>query len=108
MSEAKTPKAGKDTIYIDAEDEITSIIDKVESAKEKIVALVLPKRSSTLQSIVNMRLLKRSAESAGKSVVLITSESALMPLAGAAGTRGGESRLQSAHWGASLSRRDQG
>jgi hypothetical protein len=32
-----------------------------------------------------MRLLKRSATSAGKSVVLITSEHALMPLAGAAG-----------------------
>jgi hypothetical protein len=38
-----------------------------------------------LQSIVNMRLLKRSASTAGKSVVLITSEHALMPLAGAAG-----------------------
>lgn len=78
-------KPGKDTIYIDAEDEITAIIDKVEGAKQKVVALVLPKRAATLQSIVNMRLLKRSATSAGKNVVLITSEHALLPLAGAAG-----------------------
>jgi hypothetical protein len=79
------PKPGKDVIYIDVDDEITAIIDKVDTAKQKIVALVLPKRAATLQSIVNMRLLKRSAAAAGKSVVLITSENALIPLAGAAG-----------------------
>jgi hypothetical protein len=78
-------KPGKDTIYIDVDDEITAIIDKVESAKQKIVALVLPKRTTSLQSIVNMRLLKRSSATAGKNVVLITSEHALLPLAGAAG-----------------------
>lgn len=79
------PKPSKQTIYIDLDDEITSIIDKIENAKEKVVALVLPKRFTALQSVVNMRLLKRSSESAGKSVVLITSDSALLPLAGAVG-----------------------
>ncbi len=79
------PKPGKETVYVDVDDEITSIIDKVDGAKEKIVALVLPKRATVLQSIVNMRLLKRNAEKAGKSVVLITNEEALLPLAGAAG-----------------------
>jgi hypothetical protein len=80
-----TAKPSKDVIYLDLDDEITSIIDKVENSKSKIVALVLPKRATTLQSIVNMRLLKRSAEKAGKNVVLITGEAALLPLAGAAG-----------------------
>jgi hypothetical protein len=79
------PKPGKDTIYVDVDDEITAIIDKVESSSQKIVALVLPKRAAMLQSIVNMRLLKRSTTDAGKNVVLITSEAALLPLAGAAG-----------------------
>lgn len=89
MTKAKIPpkaaKPGKDVVYVDHDDEITSIIDKVEAAKNKVVAMVLPKRFTTLQSIVNMRLLKRSADNAGKSVVLITSEAALLPLAGAAG-----------------------
>jgi hypothetical protein len=83
--EPPTPKAGKETVYVDVEDEITTIIDKVEAAKAKIVALVLPKRAATLQSVVNMRLLKRSAERASKTIVLITSDGALLPLAGAAG-----------------------
>jgi len=77
--------AGKETIYVDIDDEITSIIDKVQGAKGKVVALVLPKRSPVLQSIVNMKLLKRTAETADKNLVLVTSESGLMPLAGAVG-----------------------
>ena len=80
MSEAQ-----KDTIYIDVDDEITGIIDKVNSSDHKIVALVLPKRATVLQSIVNMKLLKRNADKSKKKLVLITSEAGLLPLAGAVG-----------------------
>jgi hypothetical protein len=85
MSAKIPPKPSKDVIYVDVDDEITGIIDKIEDAEHKVVALVLPKRAASLQSIVNMKLLKRSAEQADKNVVLITSEQALLPLAGAAG-----------------------
>lgn len=71
----------KDVIYIDVDDEITTIIDKVSSSRSKILALVLPKRATTLQSIVNMKLLKRAADEGNKHLVLITSEAGLMPLA---------------------------
>ncbi|MES2971122.1 MAG: hypothetical protein V4702_02250 [Patescibacteria group bacterium] len=75
----------KDTIYIDPEDEITGIIEKVRSSESKIVALVLPKRATSLQSIVNLKLLKRTTSEAKKNLVLITSDAALMPIAGAVG-----------------------
>ncbi len=75
----------KDTIYIDIDDEITGIIDKLGSSSNKVVALVLPKRATVFQSIVNMKLLKRAADSSNKNLVLITSEAGLLPLAGAAG-----------------------
>ncbi|MEO5627475.1 MAG: hypothetical protein ABIQ89_01145 [Candidatus Saccharimonadales bacterium] len=78
-------EAQKDTIYIDVDDEITAIIDKVQTSDRKIVALVLPKRATVLQSIVNMKLLKKSAQKSKKNLVLITSEAGLMPLAGAVG-----------------------
>ncbi len=77
--------ANKDVIYIDVDDEITAIIDKVQASDQKIIALVLPKRATVLQSIVNMKLLKRAAGDAKKNLVLITSESSLMPLAGSVG-----------------------
>ena len=73
----------KDTIYIDIDDEITAIIDKLGQSEHKIVALVLPKRATVLQSIVNMKLLKRSADAKNKNIVLITSEASLLPIAGA-------------------------
>ncbi len=75
----------KDTIYIDIDDEITGIIDKVKGSDGKLVALVLPKRASVFQSIVNMKLLKRAADDSKKHLVLITTEAGLLPLAGAAG-----------------------
>lgn len=71
----------KDVIYIDVEDDITAIIGKVKDAKEKIVALVPPKRIGVLQSAVNLRLLARTADTASKRLVIITSNTALAGLA---------------------------
>ncbi len=75
--------SSKDTIYIDVDDEITAIIDKVKASSGKVIALVLPKRAAVLQSVVNMKLLKRTSDNEKKSLVLITSEAGLLPLAGA-------------------------
>jgi hypothetical protein len=74
----------KDVIYIDVEDDITAIIGKVKLAKEKIVALVPPKRTGVLQSAVNLRLLARAADNANKHLVLITGNHALGSLAASA------------------------
>ena len=74
----------KDVIYIDVEDDITTIVGKIKASKEKIIALVPPSRVGVLQSAVNMRLLHRAAELAGKRVVLISSNPSLAALASAA------------------------
>ncbi len=74
----------KDVIYIDVEDDITAIIGKVKDSKEKIVALVPPKRIGVLQSAVNLRLLQRAATQSDKRMVLISNNSALTALAAAA------------------------
>ena len=74
----------KDIIYVDVEDDITAIIGKVKNSKEKIVALVPPKRIGVLQSAVNLRLIERAATQAGKRLVVISSNAALASLAAAA------------------------
>jgi hypothetical protein len=71
----------KDVIYIDVEDDVTAIIGKIKNAKEKIVAVVPPKRSGALQSAVNLRLLNRMAKADKKQLVLITNNDALVALA---------------------------
>ena len=75
----------KETIYIEADDEITTVIEKMLSAKDAIVAVVLPKRSTVFQSLVNMKLLNKAAEEAKKKVVLISSEPVIASIAAVAG-----------------------
>lgn len=75
----------KDVIYIDVEDDITAIIGKIKAADHKVVAVVPPKRIGAIQSAVNLKLVHRAAEQAGKRLVLVTNNAALMALAGSAG-----------------------
>jgi hypothetical protein len=74
----------KDTLYIDVEDDITAIIEKVKSSSEKIIALVPPKRAGVLQSAVNLKLLQRAANAQDKHLVLITHDHSLASLAAGA------------------------
>lgn len=70
----------KDVIYIDVEDDLTSIIEKIKKSDASIAALVPPRRLGVLQSVVNLKLLKRAADEADKKAVLITSDQSLVNL----------------------------
>ena len=73
----------KDVIYIEPEDDITDIITKIEKSKEKIVALVPPKKAGVFRSIVNIKLIAKAGNTAGKSVVLVTIDPSITKLAAA-------------------------
>ncbi len=75
----------KDTIYIDVEEELASIIDRLISAKSKIVAVVPPNKNAVLKSIVNLKLIQKAADQGGKLLVVVTSDKALIRLCGAVG-----------------------
>lgn len=75
----------KATIYVDAEDDITAVVEHVKNANEPIVALVIPKRAEVFSSLVNMKLLKRAAAQAKKRTVLITDNASITKLAGSIG-----------------------
>jgi len=77
--------ASKETLYIEADEEITTIIDKVVSSKHKVVATVLPKHAAVFQSAVNMKLVKKAADDANKNLVLITSDPSVKLIAGVSG-----------------------
>ena len=74
----------KDVIYVEPEDDITDIILKIENSKEKIVALVPPKKAGVFRSVVNIKLIAKSGASSGKTVVLVTVDPSILRLAGAA------------------------
>lgn len=71
----------KDVIYIEPEDDITDILANIKGAKNKIVALVPPKKAGVLQSSINFKLIAKTARQYEKTVVLISSDESLLALA---------------------------
>lgn len=73
----------KDVVYIEPDDDITDVIARVKGAKSKIVALVPPKKAGVFRSIVNIKLITKSAQAAEKTVVLVTTDPSIIKLAAA-------------------------
>lgn len=72
---------GRSLIYIDPDDDVTSIVGKIKAADNAVVALVPPKRSNTLHSVVNLRLLNKAAKDNQKVMAIVTTDKALVNLA---------------------------
>jgi hypothetical protein len=72
-------------LYLEADEDITSAIDKLSRSSSKSVQIVVPKRSTMLQSIINLKLLKKAAENNGKELVLVTGDRIATELAGRVG-----------------------
>lgn len=62
------------TFYIDIDEEITSIVDRLRKIREEDVVIVVPKRALLIQSIVNLKLLKKEAEKLGKNITIVTQD----------------------------------
>lgn len=57
-------------LFIDKNEEVASIVGKIIASKDPEIVLVIPKEASLKGSISNFQLLKREAESAGKSLLI--------------------------------------
>lgn len=62
------------TFYIDIDEEITSIIDRIRHARAKEIIMVVPKRALLIQSIVNLRILKKEADEADLQLMMVTQD----------------------------------
>lgn len=61
-------------VYIEASDEITTVIERLRQQESSSVALVAPKGAALLQSIVNLKLIKKAAKDAEKEVILVSTD----------------------------------
>lgn len=68
-------------VYVEIDEEITSIFEKIEHLNYNDVYLVVPERAALFQSVVNLSILKKKVEAAGKSLSLITRDVIGMRLA---------------------------
>jgi hypothetical protein len=62
------------TYYIDIDEEITSIVERLRNSKSSEVVIVVPKRALLIQSIVNLRLLKKEADGLSISLSIVTQD----------------------------------
>lgn len=61
-------------IYLEPDEEITSVLDKLKNASEKSLIIVVPKGAPLIQSLVNLKLLSKRANELGKEIALVTSD----------------------------------
>lgn len=71
-------------LYLEPDDEVTSVIRRLRGADAGRVVLVAPGRSRATSSVVALRLLSRAAADAGRSVALVA-DASTRALAGEAG-----------------------
>lgn len=62
------------TLYIETNEEITSIIDRIKNIPGSEVVLVIPKKAAILQSILNLKILKKQLDQLKKTAVVVTSD----------------------------------
>ena len=80
-----TPVDGEpQLLYLEPDDEITSVIRRLRGADAGRVILVAPGRSRATSSVVALRLLQRAAAETGRSVALVA-DASTRSLAGEAG-----------------------
>ncbi|MEX0594851.1 MAG: hypothetical protein WD157_02020, partial [Patescibacteria group bacterium] len=74
-------------VYLEPDEEITSVIDKIAQSSDKEIALVLAKNSGLFQSLVNLKLVAKEAKKQGKTITLVTTNKIGQRLAGQVGIK---------------------
>lgn len=64
----------KKVIYIEIDDEIGAVYDKIKALSGRHVYVVVPQKAVIFQSIVNLKILKRKAKEHSKTIYLITND----------------------------------
>ncbi|MFA6159520.1 MAG: hypothetical protein WC678_00325 [Parcubacteria group bacterium] len=62
------------TFYIDIDEEITSIVERLKKARASEIIIVAPKRALLIQSIVNLRILKKEADENDIQLMMVTQD----------------------------------
>jgi len=62
------------TFYIDIDEEITSIVERLKKARANEVVMVVPKGALLIQSIVNLKILRREADEHDIQLMMVTQD----------------------------------
>jgi hypothetical protein len=69
------------TIYVEVDEEITSVIERIKKTPSNNIAVVVSTYSDLTLGIINLRILKSQSEKIGKKIILITKDPLSLSLA---------------------------
>ncbi|PJC37231.1 hypothetical protein CO046_01505 [Candidatus Peregrinibacteria bacterium CG_4_9_14_0_2_um_filter_53_11] len=61
-------------LYLEIDDEITTVFDKIKQLRVKRIALVIPRRANLFQSIINLKILYKKINEIGKEILIVTAD----------------------------------
>lgn len=64
----------KKILYLEPDEEITTIISRLKKVDADSVGLVIPRDATIIQSLVNLKLLKKEAAQVNKKITLVTTD----------------------------------
>jgi len=73
--------------YLESDEEITKVINRIRQSEEDGAVLVIPRNSTLTQSVINLKLLKRGAEEHKKMIGLVTTDRVTKNLADQLGVK---------------------
>lgn len=85
VSDDRRTAAGDHVLYVEMDEEIPSIIDRVHAVKEDHLFLVVPKRALFLESLVNVKLLQREARARQQEITIVSSDKKALHMASQVG-----------------------
>ncbi|MEA1925796.1 MAG: hypothetical protein U9M90_00925 [Patescibacteria group bacterium] len=62
------------TLYIDVNEEITGILERIRFEEAKDIILVVPKDAMLIQGVINLKLLKKEVEKMDKTLMIATND----------------------------------
>jgi len=66
--------SSKKVVYIDIDDELTIIYEKIKNVSCKHVYIVVPQKAVLFQSVINLKILKKKALDSNKKIYLVTND----------------------------------
>ena len=68
-------------LYLEIDEEITSVVSRIKEVKDKAIYVVAPRSANVTSSLVNLKLLKKEVDKHKKSINLVTQDSVARNLA---------------------------
>lgn len=94
--ERDSPAPAEKKVYIEIEDEITDVVDRLRRLPHSRIALFVPKRAFLLSSAINLKILAKKMKELGKEITIVTQDAAGQKNAAKAGLKAVEKLIKTA------------